>query len=411
VLDPHRLLLTGAQRARFAERMSATASATCAARRPAPRDSGSGRRRHQQTAPEPDLSEDLAQAPGHALPRSVVRLSALADLGSLQGRSGLNTYVSIAEKWYASATFYAATGVAVTLVIGVATVLVAYVVGFPKRRLLYAMPVLAPLLSAPADVQGDLELRRHGTVLTDPHLLEIRLVARGRKDIPSSAYDSGEPIRFDVGARIVELLRSTSDPQSDPLPKYAFNGTTLTIGPSRIGKRQIIAFTLLTDGERPCLTCQSSLIDVQVRQQKPEDLIPAWAIALSAFSVVSTLLAVLALSAASSARSAARSAASLQVPAAVAVQGIHKLMQHRETAGSEIVKLLTNGSGKSLSASLSDLLGNASATTAVKTSTSRAANFETLAGWALAALAAGALVTVVITLLRRRARRAAPQLR
>jgi hypothetical protein len=308
--------------------------------------------------------------------------------------------VSIAEKWYASGTFWAATGVGVTLLVGVAAALVTYVVGFPKRRLLYGMPVMTRVLSTEADVQGDLELRRHGALLADPHVLEIRLIGRGRKDIPSSAYDGGEPIRLDVGVHIVKLLKSTTDSQSDPVPKVTIDGTSLTIGPTRIGKRQMIAYTLLADGERPSLTCQSPLIDVEVRQQRPEDLVPLWAMVVSVVSVVSTVLAVLALSAASSARSAATGASS----------PIHKPLTPRQ---SELVnELLTKGGGSKLAIRmLSAFIDNSSTTEAVKTSTSRAANIETLTGWALAALAAGALMTVVITLLRRRARWAAPKLR
>jgi hypothetical protein len=328
----------------------------------------------------------------------------------------LNTYVGIAEKWYASATVWAAAGVVVALLVGVAASAVAYVVGFPKRRLLYGMPVMTPLLSTEADVKGDLELRRHGTLLADPHVLEIRLIGRGRKDIPSSAYDSGQPIRLDVGARIVKLLQSTSDPQSDRVPKAAVHETSLTIGPSRIGRRQVITYTLLADGERPHLTFQSDLIDVDVRQQEPEDLMPMWAVALSALSVLSAALAVLELSAAASARSAAATAgaaAAVAGAAGKATTSTGRLTQELLTRGrgavltSELLKLMIGDSHNGASA----LANSVKASEAIRTSSLRTANFQTLTGWALAALAAVAFVTVVITLLRRRARRATPKLR
>jgi len=70
--------------------------------------------------------------------------------------------VSIAVHWYASGIFWAAVGVVVAVLVGVATVLVAYIVGFPRRRLLFGMPVAAAMLAAPVGVRGDLELRHRG---------------------------------------------------------------------------------------------------------------------------------------------------------------------------------------------------------------------------------------------------------
>jgi hypothetical protein len=198
--------------------------------------------------------------------------------------------MNIVVKWYASGTFWTAAGVVVAVLVGVAGALVAYTVGFPRRRLLYGMPVAAAMLTAPSGVRGDLELHHRDTVLTAPHVLEIRLVSRGRKDIPSSAYDSGKPLRLDVGARIVEVLQTTSDPPSIPAPSVTVDGTSLMIGPGLISKRQKITFTVLTDGERPNLTCQSTLIDVQVRQQDSDDLQPA-----STFATVFATVAVLAM--------------------------------------------------------------------------------------------------------------------
>ena len=230
--------------------------------------------------------------------------------------------MSIAVHWYASGTFWTAAGVVVAVLVGIATVLVAYIVGFPRRRLLYGMPVTAAMLAAPDGVRSDLELRHKGTVLTAPRVLEVRLVSRGRKDIPSSAYDGGKPLRLDVGARIVEVLQVTSEPSSIPAPKMTVDGTSLTIGPSLIGKRQKIAFTLLTDGGQPYLMCQSSLIDVQVREQGPEDRKPALAItgAFAALALLATIAALWSLAAASTQRTtaaAARTAASTATAAAV----------------------------------------------------------------------------------------------
>jgi hypothetical protein len=353
--------------------------------------------------------------------------------------------VSIADRWYASAALLPATGVVVTLLAAVITAWVTYVVGVPKRRLLYGMPLITPLRTAPVGVGDDLELRHTGKLLAEPHIVKIQLVSRGRKDTPTSLYDSGDPIRLDVGARIVEILQETSDPQSVPAPKVTVDGTSLTIGPSRISRRQKIAFTLLTDGGRPYLTCQSPLIDVQVRHQKPDELMPRRVIALAAVLVVSAASALWVLSAASAARSeasTARTAASLfasqaasearaaaserkaaaserkaagserkaaasarkaaashpgshqtlLIPAAVAVRGIRILMasQDQDQASKE-------------QAQASKEQAQASKERVAEASALMRAKVQTLTGWALAALAtlaAVALVTVVVALRR-----------
>ena len=101
-------------------------------------------------------------------------------------------------------------------------------------------------------------------------MLTVQLVGRGRKDIPSDAYNDGQPLRLDVGARIVEILQTTSAPETLPVPSIAAYGTALAIGPSLIGKRHDITITVLTDGGTPSLTCRSSLIDVEVRARADE---------------------------------------------------------------------------------------------------------------------------------------------
>jgi len=180
--------------------------------------------------------------------------------------------VILAGQWYASAAFVDTLAlVLVALVAMVVGARVAISTGFPKRRLVCGMPVIAPLLSAPSGVRGDLELLRRGKPLSDPHLLEVHLTSRSRRDIPSEDFDSHQPLLIDVGAPIVEILRITSTPISPPAPDVAYDGTALKIGPSLIGKRQKITITVLADGPDPRLTYMARLINVDVREQKPED--------------------------------------------------------------------------------------------------------------------------------------------
>jgi hypothetical protein len=202
-----------------------------------------------------------------------------------------------------SGTFWAAAGAVIGLLVGTVAIRATYRVAFPRRRILYGMPVVAPMRS---------DAIHQGTALSEPHFLNIRLVSRSRLDTPSSAYDKGNPIRLDVAIPIVEVLKVTSFPESIPAPEFTIDGSALKVGPSRIGKRQEILFSVLADGDAPKLTCESSLIDVQVRRLTSEDLRPVTTAkpfiyaTLAAGSAIGALWAFAAASTARVAASAAR---------------------------------------------------------------------------------------------------------
>lgn len=160
-----------------------------------------------------------------------------------------------------------AVGVLATILVGLVTVWVTYAVGFPRRRLLYGLPVVTPVLSVARSGGDDLQITFKDTPLDKPHVVRVHLVGQGRKDIPSTAFDSGNPLHLDINANIVKVLQITSNGQQ-PVPKIAVDGSTLRIGPSLIGKRQRIEITLLVDGENPHLICQSYLENVDVREQR-----------------------------------------------------------------------------------------------------------------------------------------------
>lgn len=180
--------------------------------------------------------------------------------------------MSIAESWYDSGTAWAAAGVVVAAIMGIATLVVTYRVGNPKRRVHYGMQLVVQMLKAPEGVRSDLELFHRGKQLADPYIVELQITGRGRKDIPSSAFDGGAPIRLDVSTQVVEVLQVISKPESLPVPKVEASKSEIRIGPSFIGKRQTVSITALTDGHEPALTWQSSLIDVQISPDPPETL-------------------------------------------------------------------------------------------------------------------------------------------
>jgi hypothetical protein len=178
--------------------------------------------------------------------------------------------MDLAGGWYTSGTFWAGAGTVSGLLGAVAVVWVTVIVGIPRRRLFYRMRAIAPLVSAPKGIRGDLELRHRGKLLSNPRALTIELVSRGRKDIANDAYNDGQPLRLDVGASVVELLQVASEPATLPPPVVGIDGTCVSIGPSLIGRRHAITITVLTDGGQPALTCQSPLIDVQIRELSDE---------------------------------------------------------------------------------------------------------------------------------------------
>jgi len=185
--------------------------------------------------------------------------------------------MDVAGDWYTSATFWAGAGAIAVVLSTVAIVWVTLVVGVPRRRLVYRMRAIAPLVSAPEGIRGDLELRHRGKLLSNPRALTVELVSRGRRDIGNDAYNDGQPLRLDFGAPIVELLQVVSEPATLPSPVVVVDGTSVNIGPSLIGRRHAITITVLTDGGQPALSCQSPLIDVQVQGQSDESL-TVWAV-------------------------------------------------------------------------------------------------------------------------------------
>jgi hypothetical protein len=174
-----------------------------------------------------------------------------------------------AEHWYSSGTLWAAMGVGVALLIGVPTFLVTWV---PRQRLYCRAPPATPLLASGMRGVVDLEIRHEGRRLADPYLLEVMLTARGRRDIPSSAFDQGRPLVFDLGAGIVKVLQVRCDPTTSLAPPVAHEGSTLRVGPELIGHRQTIIIAVLVDGDCPSLVCtQPVLAQVAIIPRDPPD--------------------------------------------------------------------------------------------------------------------------------------------
>lgn len=130
----------------------------------------------------------------------------------------------------------------------------------------YSMPVVTPLLNDRPGMPRDVEVRRAGQLLTYPQIVNIHLVSRGRRDISRDAFDGSEPLCLDVGVPIVECLQVKVSPSDRAEPLCKVDGSKLFVGPSLIGRRQTMVYSLLVDGQSPKLSRpQQSLIDVDLR--------------------------------------------------------------------------------------------------------------------------------------------------
>jgi hypothetical protein len=163
------------------------------------------------------------------------------------------------QHWYASAAFQGF----ITIILALLTLIVAFValriqLASSRRRLSYEIRAATPLVRAPAEVSKDLKVTYDGAAVKDPYFIELRLVNRGREDIPSSAFDQGMPIRFDFGIDIVKLLQITLQPDEPRALKVSADGSAVDIGPGLIHGHQELTIALLADGS-----------DISLRYSKP----------------------------------------------------------------------------------------------------------------------------------------------
>lgn len=153
----------------------------------------------------------------------------------------------------------------VTVLIGIAALILQYVTSVQRRRITYGMPIAARLIDRSV-VPSDLHVLYREEELADPHVLEIALSYRGRKDISSASFDQGQPLCIDVGVPIIDLLETIFDPEEETDLKVEAVETALKVGPGLLRKGHAMTFVVLTDGPGARLTHEIPLADVKVRQ-------------------------------------------------------------------------------------------------------------------------------------------------
>jgi hypothetical protein len=195
----------------------------------------------------------------------------------------------LADPWYSSGTFWAAAGAVAVLVTGTIATFVAFRLANPVRRLECAM-LAAPLLQQSAqEMPGTLQISWNGTELNNPHILEVNLTSRGRRDIASEDFD--QPLEFRVGAKILAVLRTASGPDSTTFRKVAFEDEILNVGPALIRRHQSIKITLLAVGHDPELSSAAAAVrDVDVEVLPSERSGHRWSAAMAGLVLIGLVI-------------------------------------------------------------------------------------------------------------------------
>ncbi|MGW0735606.1 hypothetical protein [Streptomyces sp. NPDC002851] len=137
----------------------------------------------------------------------------------------------------------------------------------PKRQLTYSLEsVIALVNRAGLGVGGaEIEVRRNGELLNDPHLAAVRLKNTGRHDIDSQRFDRERPLELDLNVPIKELLSATNGERDSVMDGCTVTGTTLTFGPELISRSRPINFVMLVENV-PTLEVRAHLVDVKLRR-------------------------------------------------------------------------------------------------------------------------------------------------
>jgi hypothetical protein len=195
-------------------------------------------------------------------------------------------YVSAAQHWYTDGTLIGITGI----MVGIIAIIVAVALwrfGTPRGVLDYSMPTSKALISrSPQLKESDLQIKVRGKVAQDPHLVTVRLVNSGHRDIRSDDFDRQKALVLRLGVPILDILSSADeDDQSFELS----GDEELELTPTLIRRGRHISVNILTEG-KPNLSCFSSLADVKVRLQPGAQGDPDWLSTTGGTSILGLLI-------------------------------------------------------------------------------------------------------------------------
>lgn len=171
--------------------------------------------------------------------------------------------------FWTDGTFWGGAGAVIGLFSIIAIVWVTIRVGRPKRQLWCSMTPATPLL-ARSGLSNRLRVMYDEELLEAPHTVIVELKSRGRRiDIPSGAFDKGQPLALDVGAAILEILECDTDPDRT-LPKITHEDSKLLIWPSLIKWDQNILISMLTEGRPELGPLDQRLENIDIRRGDPD---------------------------------------------------------------------------------------------------------------------------------------------
>jgi hypothetical protein len=170
---------------------------------------------------------------------------------------------------WTNGTFWGAAGAVAVVLSIVVLAWVAIRVAKPKRQLWCSLKPPAPLIVNRPGLSRELRVMYGDDQVVAPHTVSVELKSRGRRiDIPSAAFDKGQPLVIDVGVTILEILESTTGPDRT-LPKLAYKDSNLLIGPSLIKWDRSIIISLLTEGRPNLGPLNQQLENVDIRNGDP----------------------------------------------------------------------------------------------------------------------------------------------
>jgi hypothetical protein len=187
--------------------------------------------------------------------------------------------MTAATPWYQAPLVTSDAPVVIGILAIIATVWATFRAAKPRRGLVYRV------VSSRSIIDGDSEEVHALKGNYRARILEIRLDGRGRYDIPSSAFNDGQPIiiYMNYGEILMLFDKPTSIPieRSPPKAELITNDPAapgvgrLAVGPGLIGRDQIIIYKVVAQSTNrpadvPVLGIRHSLIDVQVKPRLVE---------------------------------------------------------------------------------------------------------------------------------------------
>lgn len=162
-------------------------------------------------------------------------------------------------------------GLIANIVLAIATVIVS-VLAFrrmaPKRQLEWWLESRQMVTSSGQDQIKDLEVRVQGIVVPNPYMNSISLYSNSRVDIPSTDFDSGEPIVIEItegGAVQIQESGSIHEIKIARGSGEGFEWAKFGIAPQLIRRRAKATLAFVSSGA-PTVSIQSSLVNVNIRR-------------------------------------------------------------------------------------------------------------------------------------------------